>query len=177
MKNNHKVVCGTQEGTLAIYTWGTWSDVSDRMLGHPKSVDAIVKITEDVLVTGSSDGLLRVVHIHPNKLIGVIGEHENFPIERIRISGDRAYLGSCSLDQKIKFWSVDKIPLTIPEAELPWGGGGGGAGSDDEDEEEEGNWEDVDMDDSNDPPTEAAEDTEFDYAAARGGKGSFLSDL
>ena len=113
--------------------WGSWSDISDRMVGHPQSVDAMCKVSEDVLVTGSSDGLLRyaltfarcklgahchlahllaprVVHVHPNKILGMLGEHEGFPVERIRMSGDGLFLGSCSHDKTIKFWSTAIIP-------------------------------------------------------------------
>lgn len=35
----------------------------------------MVKLDEDTIVTGSSDGMLRVVSLQPNKLVGVLGEH------------------------------------------------------------------------------------------------------
>ena len=54
---------GTQEGTIAFYDYGTWSDISDRMVGHPQSIDPRVKLTEDIIVTGSSDGLLRCAEV------------------------------------------------------------------------------------------------------------------
>jgi WD repeat-containing protein 55 len=71
---------GTQEGVLNIYNWDEWGDLNDRMLGrserviihvavcdwdvgvgagHPQSIDSIVKIDEDTIATGSSDGLIR----------------------------------------------------------------------------------------------------------------------
>lgn len=46
-----------------------------RTTGHPESVEAIVKLDEDTIATGSSDGMIRVVAIQPNKLLGVLGEH------------------------------------------------------------------------------------------------------
>ena len=39
--------------------------------------------------------ITRAVGIHPNKLIGVVGEHEDFPIEAIRLSGGEA--GICAM--------------------------------------------------------------------------------
>ncbi len=33
--------------------------MSDRFPGHPDSVEAILKIDEDTVLTGSSDGLIR----------------------------------------------------------------------------------------------------------------------
>eukprot|EP00123_Amoebidium_parasiticum_P020460 comp50296_c0_seq1/m.47636 comp50296_c0_seq1/g.47636 ORF comp50296_c0_seq1/g.47636 comp50296_c0_seq1/m.47636 type:complete len:349 (-) comp50296_c0_seq1:241-1287(-) len=109
MKGGNKVVCGTQEGVLDIFSWGQWGDLSDRFVGHPLSVDSVVALNDELLCTGSSDGLIRVVQIHPNKLLGVVGEHQDFPIERIRLSHDKHYLGSCSHDKTVKFWDVSSL--------------------------------------------------------------------
>jgi WD40 repeat protein len=87
IKRGTRVVCGTQEGALGIYTWGKWDDVTDRMLGHPASVDCIIKLGEDTVVTGSSDGFIRLVDILPHRIRGVLGEHQGFPIEALELSG------------------------------------------------------------------------------------------
>lgn len=39
----------------------------DRIPGHPASVDALVALTDDVIATGSEDGMIRVMQILPNK--------------------------------------------------------------------------------------------------------------
>lgn len=44
----------------------------------------------------------------PNKLLGVLGEHENFPIERLRMSRNGDLIASCSHDNSIKFWLNDE---------------------------------------------------------------------
>lgn len=54
-----KVICGTSEGTLHIFSWNNWTDMSDRFPGHPMSVDACVALTEDIICTGSMDGIIR----------------------------------------------------------------------------------------------------------------------
>ncbi|KNC87037.1 hypothetical protein SARC_00847 [Sphaeroforma arctica JP610] len=59
MKNGKKVVCGTQEGIISIFSWGQWGDCSDRFPGHPLSIDTILPLTEGICLTGSSDGLIR----------------------------------------------------------------------------------------------------------------------
>ena len=59
MKDGKSVVCGSQSGIVYTYRWDEWYDVAERFPGHPQSVDTIVKITEDLMVTGSSDGLIR----------------------------------------------------------------------------------------------------------------------
>ena len=108
MKNGKKVVCGTQEGVLAIWSWGTWGDVSDRFpTAHQgSSIDAILKVDEDTLLTGSSDGLLRVVTVHPDKLIGALGDHDGFPIESLEYNATRSYVGSLSHDRYIRLWDT-----------------------------------------------------------------------
>lgn len=105
MKSGKKVVCGTGEGVLCIWSYGTWGDVSDRMPGHPQSIDALLKLDESTLLTGSSDGLIRVVSIHPNKLLGVLGECP-FSIEKLCISADRSYVASVTHDSVVRCWDA-----------------------------------------------------------------------
>lgn len=109
VKDGRKVVCGSQDGVLLLYSWPHFKDCSDRFVGHPKSVEAILKLDEDTILTGSSDGLIRVLSILPNKMIGVIGEHADFPIERLAFSSDRKVLGSVSHDHVLKLWDVNYL--------------------------------------------------------------------
>jgi hypothetical protein len=109
-KHGKKVVCGSQSGVLALWSWGYWNDCSDRFPGHPESVDALVKFDEDTVITGSSDGLLRVLNILPNKLIGVLGAHaDDMPVERLALSQDRAVLASMSHDSCVKLWDLSVL--------------------------------------------------------------------
>jgi len=106
VKNGSKVICGSQGGLLHFFSWGDWSDANDKFPGHPESIDTIVALNEEVLCTGSSDGLIRVVNILPNKFLGVVGEHEEFPIEGLDVSRDMNLLASCSHDNTVKFWNI-----------------------------------------------------------------------
>eukprot|EP00122_Pirum_gemmata_P003602 Pgem_evm1s3258 len=108
MKNGKKVVCGSIEGVLDIFSWDEWGDISDRFVGHPDSVDSIVKLDEDTLVTASADGLIRVIQIQPHSMLGVLGMHMDCPVERIRLSPDKSLLSSCSHDRTVKFWDVSE---------------------------------------------------------------------
>lgn len=144
MKRGKKVVCGSQEGVLEVFTWGLFGEITDRFPGHPNSVDAMLKIDEDVIVTGSSDGLIRVVQIQPNKLLGVLGEHDDeFPIEQLALSRDQRFIASCSHDQTVRFWSAtdlfesDGSAPIADEEEDEDAAADGMAGGDDEDEDED----------------------------------------
>jgi len=49
------------------------------------------------------------VNILPNRFVGVVGEHEDFPIEGLSLSHDKKFLASCSHDQKVKFWNIEGL--------------------------------------------------------------------
>lgn len=110
IKNGRKVLCGTTEGVLAIFSFGCWGDVSDRFPGHPSSIDAILKVDEDTVLTGSSDGFIRVVSIQPDMLIGVLGDnHEGFPIEKLQYSANQTHVGSVTHDNYIRLWDASVL--------------------------------------------------------------------
>lgn len=97
---------GTQDGVLAIFHWDWWGDLRDRIPGHPASVDTMVKLDEDTVLTGASDGLIRIVQLYPTKILGIVGEHEDFPVERIVLDRTRRVLGSVSHDNTVKLWDI-----------------------------------------------------------------------
>ncbi|XP_027079392.2 WD repeat-containing protein 55 [Coffea eugenioides] len=110
MKNGRKVICGTQTGTLLLYSWGFFKDCSDRFVDlSPNSVDALLKLDEDRVITGSENGLISLVGILPNRIIQPIAEHSEYPIERLAFSYDRKFLGSISHDQILKLWDLDDL--------------------------------------------------------------------
>lgn len=61
----------------------------------------------------------RAVSILPNRFVGVVGEHGEFPIEQIRLSPDKNILASCSHDQKIKFWDVKHFKEMTSSEDIP----------------------------------------------------------
>lgn len=112
LKSGKKVVCGTQTGALSIFSWGTWGDISDRFPGHPSSVEALLKVDENTILTGSSDGLIRVVQIHPDRLLGVLNDGDthagsnSYPIEKLAYNSNREVVGSVSHDNFVRLWDA-----------------------------------------------------------------------
>jgi WD40 repeat protein len=109
VKNDEKVVCGTGEGVLNIFNRDEWGNMSDRFTGHPSSVDCIVKLNDSVFLTGCFDGNIRACSIQPNRFIGVIGDHDEFPIQHLCVSSDNKICASISHDECVKFWDVEKL--------------------------------------------------------------------
>jgi WD40 repeat protein len=194
IKNGRKVICGTQEGVILFFTWGRWGDCSDRFPGHPETVDSMLKIDENTVLTGSSDGLIRVVALQPNRILGVLGDHEDFPVEGMRASRDGRILGSYAHDEVVRFWDIsmfaddvddtndadrsgaiapdpdDEIDETMgAETEpVPDTDDGG-----DDGEEDNGEWEDMNsesMSMSDDDSDDSSDDSDNEAAAGGGGR-------
>lgn len=104
------MIAGSQSGALYIWDWNTWSSHS-KWIGHPNSVDALVKLDEDTICTGGSDGLLRLITVSPqHKFEGILGDHgEDFPIEKIAATFDQHYLASCGHDMQLRFWNIESL--------------------------------------------------------------------
>lgn len=106
VKNGQKVVCGMEDGVCGIFSWDNWGDISDRFPGHPDSIDAMCNIDQNTICTGSMDGIVRVVSILPNKLLGPLGEHEG-PVECLRSNCDSTTIASIGHDNVLKFWNLN----------------------------------------------------------------------
>ncbi|KAL6584823.1 hypothetical protein OROMI_004112 [Orobanche minor] len=109
--NGRKVVCGTQNGTLLLYSWGFFEDCSDRFVDlSPNPVNALLKLDEDRIITGTENGLISFVGILPNRFIQPIAQHSKYgyPVERLAFSHDKNFIGSISHDQILKLWDLDE---------------------------------------------------------------------
>ena len=149
---------------LGLFKWGEWDDARDLFPGHPQSIDTIVKLDEDTVFTGSSDGIIRIVQIHPNQLLGIVGEHSRYPLECIAVSGDKTYLASCSHDNFVRFWNIAYLYEQDSDEEdgqsMTVGGGGDGFVSDSDEGME----------------VAAQSDEDGDGEAANFGMGGFVDD-
>ena len=114
IKHDSKLVVGTQLGILSLWapTRGLLDHV-DRIPGHPASVDAMCTLDHDTVLTGSSDGLVRVVQILPHKLLGIVADHGGLPVERL--ARKESWLASIGHGAEIKL--TDLSPLLEDDEE------------------------------------------------------------
>lgn len=100
------VATGQQDGHIKLWKWGEWAFETSTFAGHPASVDCMLAVDEETYVTGSSDGLIRLITILPNNLLGVIGHHQTFPIEALALCREQRFLASAAHDKTIRFWNI-----------------------------------------------------------------------
>jgi len=53
--------------------------------------------------------IFSACHIYPHRFMGIIGSHEDFPIQHLTLSSDRKIVASISHDECVKFWSVEGL--------------------------------------------------------------------
>ncbi len=84
---------------------------------HPQSIDALCAIpsrypnAQSTILTGSSDGILRAVQLFPTKLLGVVTDHGEFPIERIAVDmgGEGRWVGSVGHEEVLKLTDLQEV--------------------------------------------------------------------
>ena len=89
----------------------------DRIPGHPHSIDTLAPLpsahspSQTTILTGSSDGLLRAVQLFPTKLLGVVADHGEFPIERIAVDrrGEGRWVGSAGHEEVLKLTDMEEV--------------------------------------------------------------------
>ncbi|XP_076302953.1 WD repeat-containing protein 55 homolog [Lasioglossum baleicum] len=105
-KNETKIVVGSSKGKMYIYNWGEFGLHSDEFPSVTKrAINCMVPITENVVITGGEDGVLRATSLFPRNNLGIVGQH-NFPVEAIDINNDGTLIASSSHNNDIKFWNV-----------------------------------------------------------------------
>jgi hypothetical protein len=118
-KYGRKVLVSTSEGTVNVFSWDWFGDCNDRIVGHPNSIDTMIKFDEDTVITGSEDGLIRAVSVLPNKIIAILGDptdqDEVFHIQKVALSHDKCLLASISLDDIVKIVDVSHLGERVKE--------------------------------------------------------------
>lgn len=126
------IICGTQEGVLGFYNWSEWSDVCDRFVGHPQSIDTMKSIqnenflelnssSKSILITGSSDGYIRAFQLFPNQFLGIVGDCGEDGVGCLKldtgagasnITGEiiaDKWLACTAHDEYIRIWDLESI--------------------------------------------------------------------
>ncbi|EKX39934.1 hypothetical protein GUITHDRAFT_46163, partial [Guillardia theta CCMP2712] len=75
VKDGERLLTGHPNGVIGVWKWGEWEEPVDYIKMHLESVNAMVPLDSDTILTASDEGLVRLLNVHPNKLKAVIGSH------------------------------------------------------------------------------------------------------
>lgn len=106
-----KLVVGTQLGLLSLWAPSRGLlDHIDRIPGHPASIDTLLPLDDSTILTGSSDGLIRVVQILPHKFLGVVADHGmGLPVERMKRKEGGGTVVSCGHGGEVKVTDISGL--------------------------------------------------------------------
>ncbi|OAD62356.1 WD repeat-containing protein 55 like protein [Eufriesea mexicana] len=102
-KSETKILVATSKGKMYVYNWGEFGFHSDEFPNlTKKSINCMIPITENVVITGGEDGVLS---LFPHHHLGIVGQH-NLSIEAVDVNSDGTLIASSAHDNDIKFWNV-----------------------------------------------------------------------
>ncbi|CAG9862969.1 unnamed protein product [Phyllotreta striolata] len=104
-RSETKLVASSSKGRLFVYNWDEFGLHSDIFPGPKTSINALMPITENIVVTACEDGNLRASHLFPHRHLGIVGQH-NMPVENVDICNSGQFLASSSHNNDIRFWNI-----------------------------------------------------------------------
>lgn len=207
IKGGRKVVTGTQDGILCIFTWDHWADLDDRFPHLPKCVERLIAVDDHSVLAGFEDGTVRLLQIQPNRIVATIGDQGDEPVVSMALSADRRFVATAGQDTRVRFWDCafiaeGRVPIPaaheVRESEAAAAAdsqsrkeraAAAGAATpsddddDDEDDDENDDDDDMDDDDMDDDDDDNDDDGKFvsDVAARAAKRGDrrddFFSDM
>lgn len=116
MKGGRKVVTGTLEGGLCIFSWGKWGNMDDRYPGLPDSIERLVPVDGDCLLAGCGDGSVRLLQVQPNRDVLTLAELGDNSIEAMVPSRDGTLLALSAQDNIVTFVDTSSLAETAAAA-------------------------------------------------------------
>ncbi|XP_048511074.1 WD repeat-containing protein 55 homolog isoform X2 [Athalia rosae] len=106
-KSESKLLAGSSKGRMYVFNWGEFGLHSDEFPSlTKKSMNCMVPITENIVVTAGEDGILRATNVFPYRHLGVVGQH-SMSVEATDVSNNGSLIASTSHDNDVKFWNVE----------------------------------------------------------------------
>lgn len=100
-----KLLASSSKGKLFLFNWREFGYHSDEFPGPKQSINRIIPITENIVVTGNEDGVLRGTYLFPHRQLGIVGQH-SLAIDCLDICNDGTLIASTSYKNDLKFWNV-----------------------------------------------------------------------
>ncbi|CUG90941.1 WD40 repeat-containing protein, putative [Bodo saltans] len=102
------IICGTPNGSLPMWKYGSWTRPFDVFDNHPKECDTIMTYNDNIVMTGACDGVVRVIQVFPVKrnLCHLGGNTRRQGISKIRCSHDRNMIAVSGTDKVVQFIDI-----------------------------------------------------------------------
>ncbi|XP_011157689.1 WD repeat-containing protein 55 homolog isoform X1 [Solenopsis invicta] len=117
-KLESKLLSASNKGKMYVYNWGEFGLHSDEFpSATKKAINCMIPVTENVVITGGEDGVVRATSLFPHRNLGIVGQHD-FSVEILDISNDGTLIASSSHNNDIKFWNVqyfETLNVTEPK--------------------------------------------------------------
>ncbi|KAL2711967.1 WD repeat-containing protein 55 isoform X2 [Vespula squamosa] len=108
-KSETKILAASSKGKMYVFNWGEFGLHSDEFPSlTKKALNCLIPITENIVITGGEDGILRATSLFPHHHLGIVGQH-NFSIEALDVNSDGTLIASSSHNDDIKFWNVEYL--------------------------------------------------------------------
>ncbi|XP_045762747.1 WD repeat-containing protein 55 homolog isoform X1 [Maniola jurtina] len=104
-RSETKLLVGSSVGKFYLFNWKEFGFHSDEYVGQKHSIQCMIPITQNIVVSSGEDGILRAAHMFPQRQLGIVGQH-SLPVDALDISHDGQYIASCSHDNDVKFWNI-----------------------------------------------------------------------
>ncbi|XP_066590244.1 WD repeat-containing protein 55 homolog [Prorops nasuta] len=105
-KSERKLLTASSKGAMYVFNWEEFGLHSDKLSSFTKkTISCMVPITDNIVITGDEDGILRAMSIFPNRQLGVVGQHD-YSVEALDVSNNGIFIASSSHDNDVKFWNV-----------------------------------------------------------------------
>ncbi|XP_029174904.1 WD repeat-containing protein 55 homolog isoform X2 [Nylanderia fulva] len=105
-KSESKLLAASSKGKMYVYNWGEFGLHSDEFPNATKiPINCMIPVTENVVITGGENGIVRATSLFPHRQLGIVGQHD-FSVETLDINKDGTLIASSSHNNDIKFWNV-----------------------------------------------------------------------
>ena len=97
-KGGRKIIASSVLSCLHIFSWGIWGDETDRFPKHPGAIQCLQSWDQNHVITGSSDGQIRVIQILPNR---IVDESQVFESSVEAVSHNDRYIAAITHDTQL----------------------------------------------------------------------------
>lgn len=111
IRGGRKVAVSTITGSIIFYNWGQWELHNDRWPACKESIDKIIELDDNTLITGAGDGEIRLVSLFPHKVLGVVGAPSNTTVSSMALHKTKEFLATSSTEHIVRFWNLGPEPV------------------------------------------------------------------